>query len=137
MPRTPTSSTINRAHLSYFSEERTPGCVNIAHDHVDCYIAAMPYAEYCEPCRRYSLRNNPLVRLSDVAYVLDYGEGMTKPLCHTFGMVPVREPVYVWRCLEDLNYTAPYHVSEACWERLALSTEVAAAERAAGWDPNP
>lgn len=131
-----TPSTIHRAHLSYPAGAH-PSCVNVFHDSVDCFTAGLPVSAYCDACTRHMLRNNPTVKLNGVKYVLDYGVGCSKPICTTFGMVPVVEPIYVWRCWEWLTYTAPEHVSQALWECLELIEEVTAAERAAGWDPNP
>lgn len=131
----PRHSTIHRTHLSYPSDDR-PRCVNVYHDAVDCFCAGLPVSAYCTPCEQHLLRNNPHVVLNGVEYVLDYGEGVV--FSHnTLGGVPVYEPIYVWKAWMELNYTAPRHVSEALYERLALSEEVAALESAAGWDPNP
>lgn len=138
MPRKKTYavSTIHRAHLAYIRDEG-PHCVNMLHECVDCFSAELHITAYCESCRQHMLRNNPTIVLNDVRYVMDYGKGFTKPLFTIFCDVPVKEPVYVWRCWDMLDYTAPPHAANHLWELLDIVEEMAMAEVAAGWDPNP
>lgn len=81
------------------------------------------------------LAGNPHAKVNGVEYVLDYGEG------HTVERMPwgftEYGPVWVWRAVCDLDYTAPQHVADAAYEWLAEADEVARLEAAAGWDPNP
>lgn len=80
------------------------------------------------------LRGNPHAWNNDVQYVLDMGDGFTV-LHMPWGLE--EGPVWVWRCVEDLDYTAPKHVSDALDQQYEFTQELEAAERRAGWDARP
>lgn len=88
--------------------------------------AEQDYLEY--------LSNAPTAYVNGVTYVLDYGEGWSVERT-LWGTVETC-PVWVWRARAALDYTAPPHVSDACFANYALGEEMRQAERAAGW-PSP
>jgi hypothetical protein len=77
----------------------------------------------------------PRVTINGVQYEITYGDGWA--LERDWNGVLVTYPVYVWRSVDEPDYTAPKHVSDACNERYALAYDFEQAERAAGRDPNP
>lgn len=78
--------------------------------------------------------HSPRAKVGGVEYGLDYGEGTT---LERYGDHVEHGPVYVWYAVEVPDYTAPPHVAAELGETLEEAAEIAALERAAGWDPYP
>lgn len=78
--------------------------------------------------------SGPRVKVGGVEYEISYGDGVQSVRMWDEVFVG---PVYVWRCVDVPEYTAPKHVSDECNRVIDLQYEIESAERAAGWDPNP